>query len=193
MAFAKVISLFCPSKPLISNCCRRECEQLKHDMGYLLFYLQCEPRQVGAVDKQITDSTYVCLPHLSSIKLYSLVLGPQTFCAQVLGRPGPGNESQALFLENTGLSKPKLTANIWPSEFCDVIYKVRIFVWWAAFMMSSKQLCPVGPRNAKVAWKKRASQTPKAKAAPCPGDDRPDAVPKAKSKAHKNIGKNRSS
>ena len=188
-----MISLFCPSKPLISNCCHRECEQLKHDMGYLLFYLQCEPRQVGAVDKQITDSTYVCLPHLSSIKLYSLVLGPQTFCAQVLGRPGPGNESQALFLENTGLSKPKLTANIWPSEFCDVIYKVRIFVWWAAFMMSSKQLCPVGPRNAKVAWKKRASQTPKAKAAPCPGDDRPDAVPKAKSKAHKNIGKNRSS
>ena len=53
-------------------------------------------------------------------------------------------------------------------------------------MMSSKQLWPVGPRNAKVAWKKRPSQTPKAKAAPCPGDDRPDAVPKAKSKADKN-------
>ena len=53
--------------------------------------------------------------------------------------------------------------------------------------MSSKQLWPAGPRNAKVAWKKRA--TPKAKAAPVNPGDGEHAAPKARSKAHKKIEK----
>ena len=57
--------------------------------------------------------------------------------------------------------------------------------------MSSKQLWPAGPRNAKVAWKKRA--TPKAKAAPVNPGDGEHAAPKARSKAHKKIEKKNSS
>jgi hypothetical protein len=45
-------------------------------------------------------------------------------------------------------------------------------------MISSTQLWPAGPRNAKVAWKK--CQTPKAKAAPRSAGDDGTAMPKKK-------------
>ena len=52
-------------------------------------------------------------------------------------------------------------------------------------MISSKQLWPAGPRNAKVAWKKKPHQTPKAKAAPNAPGASENAEPKPKAKARK--------
>ena len=92
---------------------------------YLPFYLQCEPRLVSAVDKQMTESTYVCLPHLQSGKLFS-DLGSQTLCAQVFGRPGARDEDQVLFSARQHTAVKTTTC---PEELCDVICQLRLLFY----------------------------------------------------------------
>ena len=90
-------------------------DMILHGMiWHLTFYLQCDPRLVSMVEKQITDSTYVCLPHLDSGQLF-YDLGSRTFCSQVFCGPCTRDENQVLFLAQQPTAV-KIT--ICPQEFC---------------------------------------------------------------------------
>ena len=123
--FGRILRHFYPNKPLVIY------TVWTVDIWYLPLCMLCESRLVSAVDKQITDSTYVCLPHLLSGKLFSS-LGSQTLCAQVFGRPGARNENQVLFLAHQFCQCHYLPLRV---LWCDL--PSSSFVRWAACMISN--------------------------------------------------------